>query len=179
MDRNKLYSQIHGFAKALGKSEEELRSIYLRKTGNCSKTVCTVEELQRIVDYLKLEKDITALQNKGASPAQLKKIVALGYAMDWNKDDNGNYLKGLLDKRLNGLCSKQYKVSSYKWLDKEGAWAFIETLKKLKARKDKVTSSGNQPSQDNQTNPQNQSIQSDQQKQQKQLNQNKLAVSAT
>jgi hypothetical protein len=95
---------------------------------------CTDAELQSIVDYLKLQKDTNTLQNRGASEAQLKKIVALAYAMGWDKTDGGRYQKGLLDKRLNGLALKQYKVSNFRWLDKKSAWAFIETLKKLSAK---------------------------------------------
>ena len=134
MDRNKIYRQIYGFAKELGIEKEELYAILWREAGKESMKLCTDAELSAVVDYLKLQKDTTELQSKGASTAQLKKIVALGYSMDWDKTDSGQYQKGLLDKRLNGLCEKQYKISNYRWLDKVKAWAFIETLKKLEEK---------------------------------------------
>jgi|GEM_PF-774888 len=175
MDRNKIYRQIYGFAKELGIDKEELYAVLWRETQKDSMKLCTDTELRAVVDYLKLQKDTTDLGERGASAAQLKKIVALGYAMDWDKDDNGNYQKGLLDKRLNGLCEKQYKVSAYKWLDKEGAWAFIETLKKLKVKQSK------QPKQPKQgeCEPKAQAYKKTSNTQPRQQNKNKMAVSAT
>ena len=132
--RSKLFKQIYGFAKELGIDNDELYCILWRQAEKDSMKACTDAELKSVVDYLKLQKDTASLQNRGATDAQIRKIVALGYSMGWDKDESGEYQKGLLDKRLNGLCEKQYKVGTYKWLDKAQAWAFIETLKKIKEK---------------------------------------------
>ena len=136
MERNKLYKAIYGLAKELSIDKDELYSILWRETKKSSMKLCTDAELKCVVDYLKLYKNTNALQNKSSSTAQRKKIVALAYSLGWDKTSCGQYQKGLMDKRLNGLCEKQYGISDFRWLNKEKAWAFIETLKKIKAKQD-------------------------------------------
>lgn len=135
MDRNKMYRVIYGMARELGISKEELYLILYRDTKKESMKLCTDAELEGLIKFLKLFKDTDALQNKGMTEAQKKKIYALAYSMKWDKDNkSGEYVQGLIDKRLNGICKKICDIDRLKWLSKEQAYKVIEGMKKMAQR---------------------------------------------
>ena len=132
MNRNKLYATIYSMAKEVGLDKDDLYAVLYRDTGKDSMKQCSEKELKNMVLFLRLLKNTQALEHSGMSAAQKKKIYALAYSMNWDKDDEtGQYIEGLITKRLSGLCKKYCHADHINWLDKEQAHTLIETLKKL------------------------------------------------
>lgn len=130
--RNELIKAVWIKAKQLGlydssqskeeiKKESELYQLIYRETKKENMSNCTNEELQKVLQVLKLFIMQNEIKKGRATEKQLSYIKSLENKLGWS----GN------SKRLKGFIKKYTNVESMNWLTPRQASNVIEALKKI------------------------------------------------
>ena len=134
MSRNSLLAQIHIARKDMVLDEGTYRALLMRIAKKDSGKDCTVPDLVRIISEFKRLGWKQKAKTKGKSiPFKGKDPRNVALAL-WIELHKAGAVRDPSDNALASYASRMAKVDHWRWLDDEGCYVVIESLKSWLAR---------------------------------------------
>lgn len=126
MNREKQIRTIWAIAKNIGFNSDEVHDVVYRETSKESIKQCSDSQLERVINALKYIGSMEDAKRSRTTQKQRKYIKDLEFDLGWSAQP----------ERLRGFIKKYYGVENIDWLTVKQASNLIESLKKMKTRKE-------------------------------------------